>query len=212
MVARRIGLSCFLLLLTRCGRGGNEVSIREETASASGAASAPPPGMPPDKDARHALLACGAALAENVRESGKVDVDALLHDMPDDCRTGGVTRDDIAALFSGPLALDLPSGSAASSSSAGSGAALPNSDITIDITKECSVLISGGARFDLGPTAGKDVETKLLARFKHDATPHARARVDADSNATHGCVIHVVDLLKQSGVSKIAFGVTPTRP
>jgi biopolymer transport protein ExbD len=29
---------------------------------------------------------------------------------------------------------------------------------------------------------------------------------------THGHVIHVLDLLKQAGVTKIAFGVTPIQP
>jgi biopolymer transport protein ExbD len=36
-----------------------------------------------------------------------------------------------------------------------------------------------------------------------------RAVIKADSSASHGRVIHVLDVLKQAGVAKIAFGVTP---
>jgi biopolymer transport protein ExbD len=39
-----------------------------------------------------------------------------------------------------------------------------------------------------------------------------RAVIKADSAVPHGRVIHVLDLLKQAGVNKIAFGVTPVPP
>lgn len=39
-----------------------------------------------------------------------------------------------------------------------------------------------------------------------------RAIIKADSSVPHGRVIHVLDLLKQAGVTKIAFGVSPVPP
>ena len=39
-----------------------------------------------------------------------------------------------------------------------------------------------------------------------------RVVIKADSIVSHGRVIHVLDLLKQAGVTKIAFGVSPVAP
>jgi biopolymer transport protein ExbD len=51
-----------------------------------------------------------------------------------------------------------------------------------------------------------------LAREAQAQHPELRAVIKADSAVQHGRVIHVLDLLKQAKVSKIAFGVTPTAP
>ena len=51
-----------------------------------------------------------------------------------------------------------------------------------------------------------------LAREAHAKNNELRAVIKADSAVPHGRVIHVLDLLKQAGVSKIAFGVTPVPP
>ena len=48
-----------------------------------------------------------------------------------------------------------------------------------------------------------------LARVAQEQHPDLRAVIKADAAVTHGRVIHVLDLLKQAHVSKIAFGVTP---
>jgi biopolymer transport protein ExbD len=48
-----------------------------------------------------------------------------------------------------------------------------------------------------------------LARDAQAQHPDLRAVIKADSAVTHGRVIHVLDLLKQAHVNKIAFGVTP---
>jgi biopolymer transport protein ExbD len=48
-----------------------------------------------------------------------------------------------------------------------------------------------------------------LAKEGHARNPDLRAVIKADGTVQHQRVIHVLDLLKQSGVSKIAFGVTP---
>jgi biopolymer transport protein ExbD len=51
-----------------------------------------------------------------------------------------------------------------------------------------------------------------LAREAHAKNNELRAVIKADSAVSHGRVIHVLDLLKQAGVGKIAFGVTPVPP
>jgi biopolymer transport protein ExbD len=48
-----------------------------------------------------------------------------------------------------------------------------------------------------------------LAREEHSKNNDLRAVIRADSSVQHGRVIHVLDLLRQSGVTKIAFGVAP---
>ena len=55
---------------------------------------------------------------------------------------------------------------------------------------------------------GPDQITEL-ARDKGAEHPDLRAVIKADAAVTHGRVIHVLDLLKQASVNKIAFGVTP---
>jgi biopolymer transport protein ExbD len=51
-----------------------------------------------------------------------------------------------------------------------------------------------------------------LAREARAKNEDLRAVIQADQTVTHGRVIHVLDLLKQAGVAKIAFGVTPIQP
>lgn len=59
-----------------------------------------------------------------------------------------------------------------------------------------------------------DNDEAVLALSKDARTknPELRAVIKADSSVPHGRVIHVLDLLKQAGVSKIAFGVSPVPP
>ena len=51
-------------------------------------------------------------------------------------------------------------------------------------------------------------ELVAAARAARAANPDVRARVSADAHAKHGQVILAVDLLKQGGISRIAFGIT----
>jgi biopolymer transport protein ExbD len=51
-----------------------------------------------------------------------------------------------------------------------------------------------------------------LAREGHARNGDLRAVIKADSTVRHGRVMHVLDLLKQAGIAKIAFGVTPVAP
>lgn len=48
-----------------------------------------------------------------------------------------------------------------------------------------------------------------LAREAHAKNAELRAVIKADSAVPHGRVIRVMDLLKQAGVAKVAFGVSP---
>ncbi len=51
-----------------------------------------------------------------------------------------------------------------------------------------------------------------LAKESHARNSDLRAVIKADGTVQHQRVIHVLDLLKQAGVTKIAFGVTPIAP
>jgi biopolymer transport protein ExbD len=51
-----------------------------------------------------------------------------------------------------------------------------------------------------------------LAKEGHARSSDLRAVIKADGTVQHQRVIHVLDLLKQAGISKIAFGVTPIAP
>jgi biopolymer transport protein ExbD len=48
-----------------------------------------------------------------------------------------------------------------------------------------------------------------LAKKAHLKNKDLRAVIRADKKVEHGRVIHVLDLLKQSGIAKIAFAVSP---
>jgi biopolymer transport protein ExbD len=51
-----------------------------------------------------------------------------------------------------------------------------------------------------------------MAKGAREKNPELRAIIKADSSVPHGRVIHVLDLLKQAQVAKIAFGVSPVAP
>ena len=53
---------------------------------------------------------------------------------------------------------------------------------------------------------------RLLTAAQSEKNPELRAVIRADTTEQHGRVIRALDLLKQAGVSKIAFGVTPVPP
>ncbi len=73
------------------------------------------------------------------------------------------------------------------------------------------LLADGTTQVDSHPVVNDDAITALSkeARAKN---PELRAVIKADAAVPHGRVIHVLDLLKQAGVSKIAFGVSPIPP
>ncbi len=59
-----------------------------------------------------------------------------------------------------------------------------------------------------------DRDEALLARARQALSRHAdlRAVVQADGSVPHSRVIHALDVLRQSGITRIAFGVQPGLP
>jgi biopolymer transport protein ExbD len=60
-----------------------------------------------------------------------------------------------------------------------------------------------------GKKIANDSAVLALARESLAKNKDLRAVIRADTTVQHGRIIRVLDLLKQAGVSKIAFGVTP---
>lgn len=81
---------------------------------------------------------------------------------------------------------------------------------TSDVQVVFSIVLAadGRAMVDAKSIANDDAILQL-ARDAQTQHPDLRAVIKADSAVTHGRVIHVLDLLKQAHVNKIAFGVTP---
>lgn len=84
---------------------------------------------------------------------------------------------------------------------------------TSDVQVIFSIVLAadGRAMVDSKAIANDDAILQL-AREAQTQHPDLRAVIKADSAVTHGRVIHVLDLLKQAHVNKIAFGVTPVAP
>jgi biopolymer transport protein ExbD len=81
---------------------------------------------------------------------------------------------------------------------------------TSDVQVVFSIILAadGRAMVDTKPIPNDDAIFEL-ARDAQTAHPDLRAVIKADAAVTHGRVIHVLDLLKQAHVNKIAFGVAP---
>ncbi len=67
----------------------------------------------------------------------------------------------------------------------------------------------GKTRVDSELVSGDDALTPLAKRAKAK-NRDLRAVIRADKKVEHGRVIHVLDLLRRSGIAKIAFAVTPS--
>jgi biopolymer transport protein ExbD len=68
--------------------------------------------------------------------------------------------------------------------------------------------IDGKARVD-SKVVGDDEGILPLARTARAGNKEIRAVIRADKKVEHGRVIHVLDLLRQAGIAKIAFAVSP---
>jgi biopolymer transport protein ExbD len=81
---------------------------------------------------------------------------------------------------------------------------------TSDVQVVFSIVMAADGR---AMVDGKSIpnDDAILALAQDAAKTHQdlRAVIKADAAVTHGRVIHVLDLLKQAHVNKIAFGVTP---
>ena len=90
---------------------------------------------------------------------------------------------------------------------------LPKAASGADIQTVFSIVLAadGTTQIDSKPVPNDDA---ILASSKaaREKNPELRAIIKADSAVPHGRVIHVLDLLKQAQVAKIAFGVSPVAP
>lgn len=68
--------------------------------------------------------------------------------------------------------------------------------------------VNGDVVVDGRKVSGEDAIVPLATEAQAK-NPELRAIIRADSAVQHGRVIRVLDLLKQAGVTKIAFGVAP---
>jgi biopolymer transport protein ExbD len=95
-----------------------------------------------------------------------------------------------------------------------------NSSVPLDLPKAATgtsdvqvvfsiVMAADGRALVDGKAIPNDDAILQLARDAATQHPDLRAVIKADAAVTHGRVIHVLDLLKQAHVNKIAFGVTP---
>jgi biopolymer transport protein ExbD len=85
---------------------------------------------------------------------------------------------------------------------------MPGRDISVQLGIE---LLANGDTLVGGRRLPNDDSVLLAAREARAQHVPLQVVIRADSAVHHGRVIHVLDLLKQAGVTKIAFGVgTPT--
>jgi biopolymer transport protein ExbD len=81
---------------------------------------------------------------------------------------------------------------------------------TSDVQVVFSIVLAADGRAMVNGTLIQNDDAILqAAREEQQSHPDLRAVIKADAAVTHGRVIHVLDLLKQAHVTKIAFGVTP---
>jgi biopolymer transport protein ExbD len=87
---------------------------------------------------------------------------------------------------------------------------LPKASSGVEVQVVFSVVLAadGSTQVDSRPVPNDDAIFPM-AREAHAKNADLRAVIKADSAVPHGRVIHVLDILKQAGVAKIAFGVTP---
>jgi biopolymer transport protein ExbD len=74
------------------------------------------------------------------------------------------------------------------------------------------VLVADGSTQVDSKAVANDDAIFALAKDAGAKSSELRAVIKADTAVPHGRVIHVLDLLKQAGVTKIAFGVSPVPP
>ncbi|WP_394837661.1 biopolymer transporter ExbD [Pendulispora rubella] len=90
---------------------------------------------------------------------------------------------------------------------------LPGAASGSDVQTVFSVALGADGQTQVDQKAVQNDDAILaLAAEAHNKDPQLRAVIKADSAVPHGRVIHVLDLLKQAHVAKIAFGVTPAPP
>jgi biopolymer transport protein ExbD len=86
---------------------------------------------------------------------------------------------------------------------------LPEASRTEETQVIFSVIVpaTGGALIN-GAPAGDDGEFLRLAQDASQKDREVRAVINADGAVPHRKVIHILDLLKRGGISRVAFGAT----
>src|SRR5882672_8326625 len=87
---------------------------------------------------------------------------------------------------------------------------LPKAASGSDIQTVFSIVLAADGTTQIDSRSVQNDDVILgQARAAREKNPELRAIIKADSAVPHGRVIHVLDLLKQAQVAKIAFGVSP---
>ncbi len=79
---------------------------------------------------------------------------------------------------------------------------------TVQVVFGLELHANGDIKVD-GKKLSSDKAVLALARKSLAKNKDMRAVIRADKTVQHGRIIRILDLLKQAGVTKIAFGVTP---
>lgn len=74
---------------------------------------------------------------------------------------------------------------------------------SVSVAVAVSIDQSGAIFADTRPVT--EEQLVALMRQKHAENPEVRAIIAADQRVTHGRVVHVIDLVRQAGVSKFAI-------
>ncbi len=90
---------------------------------------------------------------------------------------------------------------------------LPKSATGSEIQTVFSIVLAvdGTTQVD-SKTVPSDESVLAIAKAAHEKNNDLRAVIRADTAVQHGRVIRVLDLMKQAGISKIAFGVSAVPP
>ncbi len=90
---------------------------------------------------------------------------------------------------------------------------LPKASTGVEIQTVFSIILAadGTTQVDSRPVPNDDA-IFAAARDARAKNPDLRAVIKADTQVPHGRVIHVLDILKQANVGKIAFGVSQAPP
>jgi biopolymer transport protein ExbD len=70
-------------------------------------------------------------------------------------------------------------------------------------------LDAAGALTVNGSAVQNDDALRMLARAAVDRDPHLRVLLSASARASHGAVVHVMDILRDVGIDQLAFAAEP---
>jgi biopolymer transport protein ExbD len=90
---------------------------------------------------------------------------------------------------------------------------LPKAASGEDVPKVFTVdMTSDGKTFFQKTLVPNDEDLTAKAKDAKSKNEEVRAVIRADEKVEHGSVVHIIDVLKNAGVQKIAFAVTPVAP